>query len=210
MGPVALFFFPLYIYIYIYIYLYLAEEQRNELKRELEQAKLCSVPSDGSTDTAMKEEELVYTRFCTRGEVKVRFVGIQDVEKADCAHSSSYQKPDGQCEGWEEKLVACATDGAEVMTGLKTRVVTRLQGDKDYVLRVHCKAHRQELAISDAMKKNPMFQRVEELLSGLFTFYHTSPLNRANLVNTFQTLKATPLIPTRIGGTRWVGQLHMT
>ena len=46
---------------------YIAEEQRNELQRELEQAKFCSVLSDGSTDTAVKEEELVYTRFCTRG-----------------------------------------------------------------------------------------------------------------------------------------------
>ena len=145
----------------------------------------------------MKKEELVYTRFCTRGEVKVRFVGIQDVEKADSAHIAQViiSQMDSVCEGWEEKLVACATDGAAVMTGLKTGVVTRLQGDKDYVLRVHCMAQRQELAFSDAIRKNPMFQRVEELLSGLFTFYHTSPLNRAYLVNTFETLKATPLMP---------------
>eukprot|EP00064_Thunnus_orientalis_P020446 superscaffoldBa00005623_g20581 len=27
-----------------------------------------------------------------------------------------------------------------------------------------------------------MFQKVEDLLSGFYTFYHTSPLNKANLI----------------------------
>jgi len=188
---------------------YIAEAERKIVQEHSEDAKFCAIMSDGSTDCAVKEEEMVYVRFCKEGNVEVRFVGIQAVEKADSAHITQAIKSqmDAVCKGWEGKLVACATDGAAVMTGEKSGVVTRLRGDKAYVLGVHCMAHRLELAFSDTIKVSPMFCKVEELLGGLYTFYHTSPLNRANLVNSYQTLKQTPLMPTRIGGTRWVGHL---
>ncbi|XP_029628081.1 uncharacterized protein LOC115205845 [Salmo trutta] len=47
-----------------------------------------------------------------------------------------------------------------------------------------------------------MFQNVEDLLSGLYTFYHTSPLSRANLVNSFQVLGTHHWCPPE-----WVGHL---
>lgn len=104
-------------------------------------------------------------------------------------------------------MVALGTDGAAVMTGAKDGVVIQLKGDKTYIIGIHCMVHHLELTFSDAIQSNVMFQKVEDLLSGLYTFYHTSPLNRANLVNSFQALGHTPLVPTRIGGTRWVGHL---
>ena len=64
-------------------------------------------------------------------------------------------------------LVTCATDGAAVMVGVHNGVVSRLRGDRAYVVGVHCMAHRLELAFSDAIKSNTMFQKVEELLTWL-------------------------------------------
>eukprot|EP00063_Salmo_salar_P088414 XP_014063249.1 PREDICTED: uncharacterized protein KIAA1586-like [Salmo salar] len=114
---------------------------------------------------------------------------------------------EGLCDEWWSKLVALGTDGAAVMTGAKNGVVSRLKGDRAYIIGIHYMAHRLELTFSDAIRSNVMFQKVEDLLSGLYTFYHSSPLNRANLINRFQALGQTPLVPTRIGGTRWVGHL---
>ncbi|KAK7944844.1 hypothetical protein WMY93_000572 [Mugilogobius chulae] len=114
---------------------------------------------------------------------------------------------DEVCGDWGSKLVALGTDGASVMTGAKNGVVSKLKGDRSYIIGIHCMAHRLELSFSDAMRSNIMFQRVELLLGGLYTFYHTSPLNRANLMNSFQALGHMRLVPTRIGGTRWVGHL---
>ena len=65
---------------------YIAKAEQLKLREELEETKFCSVLSDGSTDSAVKEEELVYVRFCTKGSVKVKFVGIEAVEKADSTH----------------------------------------------------------------------------------------------------------------------------
>ncbi|CDQ66604.1 unnamed protein product [Oncorhynchus mykiss] len=91
------------------------------------------------------------------------------------------------------------------MTGAKNGVVSRLKGGRAYIISIHCMAHRLELTFSDAIWSNVMFQKVEDLFSGLYNFYYTSPLNRVNLVNSFQALGRTPLVPTRIVGTRWVG-----
>ncbi|KAK0135054.1 Zinc finger protein 862 [Merluccius polli] len=188
---------------------YIAKAEQIKLREELEETKFCSILSDGSTDTAVKEEELVYVRFCTKGNVNVKFIGIEAVEKADSANITQAIKNqmDAACKGWEGKLVACVTDGAAVMSGGKSGVVTRLKGDKTYVIGVHCMAHRLELSFSDAIKESAMFRRMDELLGGLYSFYHKSPLNRANLIKSYATLKAKPLMPTRIGGTRWVGHL---
>ncbi|XP_045921378.1 zinc finger protein 862-like [Micropterus dolomieu] len=188
---------------------YIAEVERNNIRGNLKNTKFLSIMSDGSTDSPVKEEELVYVRFCHKGKIESKFVGINAVEKADAAHISKAISDimEGVCDEWESKLVALGTDGAAVMTGAKSGVVSRLKGDRAYIIGIHCMAHRLELAFSDAICSNVMFQKIEDLLSGLYTFYHTSSLNRANLVNSFQALGHTPLVPTRISGTRWVGHL---
>lgn len=71
----------------------------------------------------------MYTRFCKKGKVEVHFVGIQNVEKADGesiaqAINAMMQRVS---EEWQAKLVACATDGASVMTGTRKGVVARLR-----------------------------------------------------------------------------------
>ena len=42
---------------------------------------------------------------------------------------------------------------------------------------------------------------------GLYYFYHNSPLNRANLKASFNSLQMPAILPTRVGGTRWVSHV---
>ncbi|XP_073667564.1 zinc finger protein 862-like [Paramisgurnus dabryanus] len=190
---------------------YIAEIERRKVKEEISATKFISIMVDGSTDSSVMEEELVYTRMSRAGKVKVQFVGIQALKKADAAHITdaicSQMSAISGGEDWKGKLVACGTDGAAVMTGSKTGVVSRLRGERTYILGVHCMAHRLELAFKDVMKTNNLCRKVEDLLTGLFTFYHRSPLNRAKLKDSFSVLGIKPLMPTRIGGTRWVCHL---
>ncbi|ROI96431.1 Zinc finger protein 862 [Anabarilius grahami] len=186
---------------------YIAEVERRKVKEEISANKFISIMADGSTDSSVMEEELVYTRMSRAGKVKVQFVGIQALKKADAACitdaiCSQMSAVSGGEEEWKEKLVACGTDGAAVMTGSKTGVVSRLRGERTYILGVHCMAHRLELAFKDVMKTNSHCRKVEDLLTGLFTLYHRSPLNRAKLKDSFSVLGIKPLMPTRVGGTR--------
>ncbi|XP_036001453.1 zinc finger protein 862-like [Fundulus heteroclitus] len=188
---------------------YIAEVEREKIKENVKTTKFLSITTDGSTDSSVKEEELVYVRFSHLGKIESKFVGIKSVEKADASHISQAicDIMDQVSDDCGSKLVAIGTDGASVMTGSKNGVVSKLKGDKSYIIGIHCMAHRLELSFSDAMRSNLIFQKVEDLLCGLYTFYHTSPLNRAKLINSFQALGHISLVPTRIGGTRWVGHL---
>lgn len=190
----------------------IAEVERKKVKEEISASKFISIMVDGSTDSSVIEEEVIYVRLSRAGKVKVQFVGIQALEKADAEHvtdavCSIMSAVSGIEDEWKEKLVACATDGAAVMTGSKIDVVSRLRGEKSYILGVHCMAHRLELVFKDVMKTNSLCRKVEDLLTSLFTFYHRSPLNRATLKKSFSVLGMKPLMPTRVGGTRWVSHL---
>ncbi|TDH07307.1 hypothetical protein EPR50_G00104580 [Perca flavescens] len=52
-----------------------------------------------------------------------------------------------------------------------------------------------------------MARKVEDLLSGLYTLYHKSGVNRVSLKQHFRELHMKALMPTRVGGTRWLPHL---
>ena len=103
------------------------------------------------------------------------------------------------------KLVGFASDGAAVMRGVRNGVAQKLRVCQPKIQLVHCIAHRLELAIKSAVKANPLYERVQKLLLDLYLFYHKSPLNRGLLQTAATALGITRYIPTRMGGTRWVG-----
>lgn len=107
-----------------------------------------------------------------------------------------------------KKLVAVGSDGASVMTGCKNGVTAKLK-EKDpsqSIIGVHCMAHRLELAFKDTLE-GPASTLVDLFLN-IYLFYHGSALNRATLLETYEALQERKLVPTRVGGTRWVGHLR--
>lgn len=190
---------------------YIAKEERRKMREKLSKSKFISVMSDGSLDSAVMEEEIVFVRSAREGKVSVDFVGVKSVPKPDAisiADAVNFIMTNEISAEWKSKLVALTTDGAAVMTGAKRGVVTRLRADRPHVLGVHCMSHRLELAFSDALKSSPMARKVEDLLSGLYSLYHKSGVHRASLKKCFGELNMTSLMPTRVGGTRWLPHLH--
>ena len=105
---------------------------------------------------------------------------------------------------FDQKIVGYGGDGAAVNVGQKGGVISHFRSKIwDGILMMVCLIHRLECEYKDAMKKCQLFEKVMRLLSGLYTFYHTSPLQRSNLKTTFETCKITGAIPLRVGGTRW-------
>ncbi|KAL7386854.1 hypothetical protein ABVT39_014860 [Epinephelus coioides] len=170
------------------------------MRARLSDGKFISVMSDGSLYSAVMEEEMVYVRSASEGKVKVDFVGVKAVSKPDATNISeavcSIMDSEVSAD-WKNKLVALTIDGASVMTGVNSGVVTKLRADRPYVLGIHCMAHKLELAFSDGIRKNVMARKVEDLLSGLYTLYHKSGVNRASLKQHFRELHMKALMPTR-------------
>ncbi|KAJ8038366.1 hypothetical protein HOLleu_15764 [Holothuria leucospilota] len=98
------------------------------------------------------------------------------------------------------------------MTGHKTGAVQRIRERvaRPWLVGVHCSGHKLELAYKDMVKqKIPLYDKLESLLLNIYYFYRNSNLNRALLKESFATLNQKVILPTRVGGTRWIGHLKL-
>ena len=57
------------------------------------------------------------------------------------------------------------------------------------------------------MKSNKIYDSAINLLMGLYYFYRNSSKQRKNLQSAFEALNQPCVVPTRVGGTRWVAHL---
>ena len=59
--------------------------ERKKLRKEVSEADFVALISDGTTDTSVVEEEIVYISYAVRGSVQVKFLAIVPTPKADAA-----------------------------------------------------------------------------------------------------------------------------
>lgn len=188
----------------------IAEVERNKLRTQIQTVPFISIMCDGSTDSARREQEIVYVRYCVEGEVHVRLCAVKHLEKGDAVHiveavgQALTEATNLETEEWKEKLVGFASDGAAVMLGCRDGVATKLKRDKPKLVVVHCTAHRLELAFKDMTTEIEYYKKVSRLMKDLYDFYYRSPLNRSMLQRAAQATDVPFLVPTRVGGTRWV------
>ena len=154
--------------------------EREKVSKNVAAADFVALISDGSTDSAVVEQEMVYVSFCTAGITSVKFLGSVATPKADSEGiTESIKKAVDEAVGgsmpftdFANKLVAMGTDGAAVMTGRNNGVVARVRRQwAPALLGVHCCAHRLELSIADVVKKHPQYAITEKLLLDLWLFY---------------------------------------
>lgn len=66
-------------------------------------------------------------------------------------------------------LICITTDGASVMTGRQSGLITRLKKDYPLLESIHCLAHRLELSVNDALKSVTGCNHFEIFISKLYT-----------------------------------------
>jgi hypothetical protein len=188
----------------------IAETERVRIRQQLSKAKFVSAISDGSTDSSHQEAEIVYVRHCTSGKIHVNFSLVKNSPKADSQHIADIISQGITNLTDMSKLVAIGTDGANVMLGNKSGAVQRIrvQLDRPWLFGMHCAGHKLELAYKDMVKSQiPLYKKLDGLLLNLYYYYRNSNLNRACLKETFRAFDEKIVLPTRIGGTRWVSHL---
>ena len=104
------------------------------------------VISDGSTDSAALEAEMIYVRHAHRGAISVNFAGYVNVERANTpgildAITTAMSRLNVTPADWQQKLVGFGSDGASVMVGKNNGVVALLRQLQPTVQGVHCAAH---------------------------------------------------------------------
>ena len=160
-------------------------------------------------DCSITDNEMVYIQSCQSGAITTNFIRCCQVRRGTATHivQAVHKAVESvmNVQEFGKKLVALGSDGASVMLGKNNGVIALLQSSTPSVIAVHCSGHRLELAYKDTIKKVPQAEKVVTLLTGLYYMYKKIPLNRANLKNAFKCLGEKILLPTRAGGSRWVG-----
>ena len=118
------------------------------------------------------DNEIVFIQTCIAGEIHTDFLRCCQVECGDAEGiRGAIEKATAYLDTWERfcnKLVALGSDGASVMTGKKHGVIALLQKKKSSIVGIHCCGHRLKLAYKDAIRKNPLAEKIATLLSGLY------------------------------------------
>ncbi|XP_070562434.1 zinc finger protein 862-like [Ptychodera flava] len=97
-----------------------------------------------------------------------------------------------------------ASDGAAVMIGARSGVMTRVRLDVPHLVSVHCTAHRLELSLKSALKQTHRYSEIEDFLVRIYKFYNNSPRNLAALSEAGNANGIVILKPGNVLGTRWI------
>ncbi|XP_039767432.1 zinc finger protein 862-like [Ornithorhynchus anatinus] len=193
---------------------FIAEVERRILREKLEKCKFFSLISVGATENTVKEAEVVYVQFAYAGKVHCQIVGVQTLDKTDPSTVKNAivktlevnLQLNLSSTDWSKKLVGFGSDGAAL--GEDNGIAVLLKEIQPCVQTVYCFAHRLELAYKGVLQSIQLYNSVNDLLQKIHYFYHNSPLNKSWLISTFEDLKLSPTIPSRVGGDRWLPRLQ--
>ena len=185
----------------------IAKISKNELARDLANARFYSVLSDGSTDTSVTEKELVYILYLCNGTPTVKYFSIEDVKTANAiglqaAIEQSFKRIG--ITALTDRIVGLNCDGASVNMGQFTGLGARFKELAPWLEIIHCFNHRMELAFKDAFDKSPVFQKIDNFLLQLYYMYQKSPKRLRGLHEMSVAYQESIPKPTKANGTRWL------
>lgn len=208
---------------------FIAEAQRKDFLTMIAKTNFISFMMDGSTDSANKEEELIFLAFCNRNaktqEVKsqTRFLAIVNPDSSNaeglvnCLQGAITerlgidisQKDSVLSSTGKPVIVGGGTDGASVNVGIHNGMKAKMQATLPWLHWVWCFSHRLELACKDAFS-SPLFTEINEMLLRLYYLYSKSSKKSKDLGTIVEELKEVfelPKggdLPVRCHGTRWI------
>ena len=190
---------------------FIAKEFKAPLKEILVNAKYYSILTDGSTDTSVTEQELIYVMFLNEdGRVNMKFLSIENPARADAAHLVECIKEAFHRIGIEDittHLHGLNVDGASVNLGVHKGVAALLKNECPWLTAIHCFNHRIELAAKDAFG-NSVFEEIEQMLAFLHKLYQNSSKRLKALRELGVALGEKPPKPVKASGTRWIGHRY--
>ncbi|UYV77289.1 hypothetical protein LAZ67_15000351 [Cordylochernes scorpioides] len=110
----------------------------------------------------------------------------------------------------KENWIAIATDGASVMVGRQSGVVTRLKQKFPKLFAWHCLNHRLELSVGDTIKEVRGINHFKAFLDKLYSLYSQSPKNCRALEEACHELGTRFAKVGRILGVRWISSSFRT
>ena len=185
---------------------YIGKVTKESSAEDLANARYYSVLSDGSTDSAVIEQEVVYVLYLSKDGVPVvKYLSIESAENGDADRLKDCISKAFERIGitkFSERLLGLNVDGANVNTGTHKGLGAKIKEEADWLQLVHCFNHCLELALKDAFS-NSRFKAVEEFLNEIYSLYQTSTKRYRELKRVAESYGETIPKPTKAYGTRW-------
>ena len=185
-----------------------------DTRNKLESVNFLAVLCDGSTDTSIIEQEVVYVIY-TDPETHLpvlKFFRVvapsvsQDAPGLKQAIIAAFKE--NSLESALEKIVFLSSDGASVNCGKNSGLIRQFQEDYPWISFIWCFSHRLELALKDALKE--FMEPVDTTLTHLYYLYTKSSKKHRELKNLYELLKgefemfSSGVRPVKATGTRWI------
>ena len=178
-----------------------------DLLFKVKSAKFYALELDESTDVGVCQNLMIYVRAVIDGRVESHFLTLKRLNHGATAEEIY----NAVLEVLEKKdlnlnsLIGIGTDGASVMCGKKSGLVTRLKEANPFIQNQHCAAHRLALASSQACATVPYMVKYQETLNQIYKYYHYSPKNTNTLEHAQLVLEESTNIKfQQVFGTRWM------
>lgn len=208
---------------------YIGDDLKRQLNADLAKAKFFSVLCDGSTDSAVIEEEVIYALHFDPSplnsdsvQVKTSFLHMHQMrhQNADgIANTLNDTLKESIESGFKsigikevpstKRLIGFTSDGASVNRGDKHSVKTILRENREWLIFTWCVAHRLELALSDALS-GTVFDDIDEMILRIYYLYQKAPKKLQELREMFDVFKGAmdymdgSCKPKKASGTRWI------
>ena len=165
-----------------------------DVRKKLTRINFIAILIDGTTDRAIKEQEVLYAIFVDPDTHKPTLTYFECLEL-----NGLDQNVDGMLKAirrsiednnlsdlWK-KIIYLSADGASVNSGKGLGLIAKLQEENEWILFVWCFSHRLELALKDALADfiNP----VDKSLMNLHYLYHKSSKKLRELKLLFKDIK---------------------
>ena len=157
---------------------YLGEDLNEKLAKDLTNANFYSVLSDGSTDSAVREQECTFALYFDpkpmeedkKDKVMIRmgFLGLKHLTSdkgGGKAITDSFESLG--ITDFRSKLVWFGADGASVNMGNREGVIAILRKELPWIIFNWCLSHRLELAVKEALN-GTMFDVIDEMLLNIY------------------------------------------
>ncbi|MCO5605532.1 hypothetical protein L7F22_059715 [Adiantum nelumboides] len=177
---------------------------------EIQASPCYSLMVDDSTDRAKEGHLIVYISYLRdggKGDNHVTFVKL--IKTDDGGAKAKYDallqllKKMGLS---LHKLVSLATDGCSVMIGHRGGLIAKLRAHVPHLLLVHCLAHRENLAASQAVGAFPELMHLDKLCRSIYTWLHASGKRMDDFKLIEGALDLPELAMLRIHSVRWLSR----
>lgn len=168
--------------------------------REVRQGSCYGLMVDEVTDISVAEQMITFIQYYSKaaGKVKTKFLSVNDLlEDSKSADANNITKTLfnnlEKIELDKKGLCACVSDGAAVMTGVKSGFASLLKKENPQVISVHCICHRLALACTDTLQNVGYIKNVHTWLMQLWNMLQKSPKKMASFLQTQLRIKSLQL-----------------